>query len=131
MTKLQSELPGNPPKHIVTTKNLTYLAGLALTLSLLTACNQEKAAPQVVPSIDQMNLCEVNSWAPADVASRCKQGQKVVFLPPSFGNQQLPVIFAAVNCDLRYAVAMTTGAVTCIYEPIKPAEEAPAKPATQ
>ncbi len=34
---------------------------------------------------------------------------------PSFGNQQLLVIFAAVNCHLRYSVALTTGAVTCIY----------------
>ncbi len=111
------------------TRILTLLAILAMAVTLLTACNQEKAEPQVVPSIDQSNLCQVDTWVATDVASRCKLGQKVVFLPPSFGNQQLPVIFAAVNCDLRYSVALTTGAVTCIYGPIKPAEETPEKPA--
>jgi len=50
------------------------------------------------------------------VAERyCKVGRKVLFLPQTFGNEQLPVLFAAINCDLRYAVALTNGAVTCIY----------------
>lgn len=113
----------------MTTNNLMRLAIAALAVTLLSACNKEQAAPQVQPSIDQFHLCEVNSWAAADVAASCKPGQKVVFLPPSFGNEQLPIFFAAVNCDLRYSVALTTGAVTCIYSPIKPAEEAPAKSA--
>ncbi|WP_157982585.1 hypothetical protein [Simplicispira lacusdiani] len=81
-------------------------------------------APQMV--IDQAQLCEVNAWQHDLVASVCKPGQKVVFLPRSFGNAQLPILFAAVNCDLRYAVALTEGAVTCIYSPIQPA---PAQPA--
>lgn len=81
------------------------------------------SAPQMV--IDQAQLCEVNAWQHNLVASVCKPGQKVVFLPRSFGNAQLPILFAAVNCDLRYAVALTEGAVTCIYNPIQPA---PAQP---
>jgi hypothetical protein len=48
----------------------------------------------------------------------------VAFLPDRWGNEQLPVIFAAVNCDLRYSVALTEGAVTCIYAPITPDVEA-------
>lgn len=65
-------------------------------------------------------LCQVKAWQYDDVAAACKVGQKVLFLPESFGNEQLPVVFAAVNCDLRYSVALTTGAVTCIYRPIVP-----------
>jgi hypothetical protein len=38
-------------------------------------------------------------------------------VPASFGNEQLPVLFAAVNCDMRYAIALTKGGVACIYEP--------------
>jgi hypothetical protein len=71
-------------------------------------------------SIDQKNLCEVDSWRFDEVAAACRPGQKVAFVPKSFGNEQLPVIFAAVNCDLRYSIALTNGAVACIYGPITP-----------
>lgn len=74
---------------------------------------------------DQENLCEVKEWMHDAVSSSCEPGQKVVFLPERWGNEQLPVIFAAVNCDLRYAVALTSGAVTCIYGPITPKPDAP------
>ena len=80
-------------------------------------------------TIDQANLCEVKLWQHDDVASSCKPGQKVVYLPSSWGNEQLPIIFAAVNCDLRYAVALTNGAVTCIYGPITPSPAEPPKQA--
>jgi hypothetical protein len=44
--------------------------------------------------------------------------------PSSFGNEQLPDIFAAVNCSLRYGVALTKDAITCIYGPITPSKPA-------
>ena len=61
------------------------------------------------------NLCQVSIWQREAVALVCKPGEKVVFLPKTFGNEQLPVYFAAVNCDLRYPVVWTTGGVTCIW----------------
>lgn len=64
-----------------------------------------------------MNLCEVQHYG---TATSCQPGQKVVFLPASFGSEQLPILFAAINCDLRYQVVLTNGAVTCIYAPVKP-----------
>jgi len=89
------------------------------SLTLLSSCTQN--APAIhVNAIDQANLCEVNAWSHDVVASVCRTGQKVVFLPRTFGNEQLPILFAAVNCDLRYSVALTSGAVTCIYGPITP-----------
>lgn len=98
------------------------------------ACTQVSPSGPPVASIDQENLCEVTSWRHDDVAAACRPGQKVVYLPESFGNEQLPVIFAAVNCDLRHSVALTKGAVACIYAPIKPTpaepeDESAAKPA--
>lgn len=87
------------------------------------------AAP--TPAIDQAHLCEVADFRLDAVASACKPGQKVVFLPRSWGNEQLPILFAAVNCDLRYAVALTEGAVSCIYNPIQPAPTPPAADASQ
>lgn len=78
------------------------------------------------PAIDQESICETSN---VGIATDCKVGQKIAFLPRSFGNEQLPVLFAAANCDLRYSVVATVGAVTCIYNPIKPRSQ-PASPPT-
>lgn len=84
-----------------------------------------QAAAQAAPqAIDQDRLCEVSEWQRDVVAKACKAGQKVVYLPSSWGNDQLPVIFAAVNCDLRHEVVLTKGAVTCIYAPLGGAQQA-------
>lgn len=110
--------------------SLFLVGSLAIAAS---GCTQGPSASPTASVIDQANLCEVKEWQHDVVASTCKPGQKVVYLPSSFGNEQLPVIFAAVNCDLRYSVALTTGGVTCIHAPITPTgkEEKPAtgKPA--
>lgn len=96
------------------------LCCLAL-LSLVAACGSGSgttpSADPIAEPLDQGHVCQVADWRMAGDA--CKPGQKIVFLPPSFGNEQLPVMFAAANCDLRYAVVATTGAVTCIYLPMR------------
>ena len=79
-------------------------------------------------AIDQANLCLVTDWKPDNVAGECKAGQKIVFLPEKFGNEQLPILFAAGNCDLRFSVALTAGAVTCIYGRSSTEPASPAKP---
>lgn len=111
---------------------VSVLATALVMATIASGCNQQTpAAGATDPRINQSALCEVSGWQHDVVAGACKPGQKVVFLPGSWGNEQLPVIFAAVNCDLRYNVAMTTGAVTCIYSPIEPtpaSTPAPPKP---
>lgn len=118
----------------------------ALVPALLQGCKASGAAPHAVTSsaaavvaqvsLDQTHICEVNGWQKDLTEAKCRAGQKVVFLPDRWGNAQLPILFAAVNCDLRYAVALTNGAVTCIYvgplarehddaTPAKPASSAP------
>ena len=91
-------------------KKMSVLVGSIL----LTACNQQSA------NIDQKILCEVDGWNKVTTAASCQVGQKVVYLPSSFGNEQLPVIFAAVNCDHRFSIALTKGGVSCIYSPLNP-----------
>ena len=104
---------------------------LGTVYMLMTGCTEkEKPTVSVASNINQQTLCEVKAWEHDTVAAACKPGQKVVYLPSSFGDEQLPVIFAAVNCDLRYGIAMTTGAVTCIYLPIIPVQSSPEKSAT-
>lgn len=115
----------------------TAIALLALSVALLTGCSRPAEAPArsvaadtpASAAIDQASLCEVDDYR---IASTCRPGQKIVFLPPSFGNEQLPVIFAALNCDLRYSVVLTKGAVSCIFAPITPRPAAAAsQPASQ
>lgn len=81
---------------------------------LISGCNQ----PQ--PEINQHDLCVVKEWEKEVTAAECKPGQKVVFLPSSWGNAQLPIMFAAVNCDHRFSIALTNGGVSCIYTPLIP-----------
>lgn len=108
-------------------KKILALAGLTL---LMASCAKNDApgqgAKNEVPgqSVENGALCEVSSWRYDDVAAKCKPGQKVGYFPQTFGNEQIPVIFAAVNCDLRYNVVLTNGAVTCIYGPITPRKAA-------
>ena len=93
---------------------------LVATVSSLAACLQTQDSTGASSSIDQDELCEVKDWRLDTTTQACKPGQKVVFLPSSFGNEQLPILFAAVNCDLRFAVAMTNGGVSCVFKPITP-----------
>lgn len=116
----------------MTLHRLTRASALAAA-ACLSACGgsgtdappHAAAAASAAAELDQRRLCEVRDWRDS---AHCQPGQKVVFLPRSFGNAQLPVIFAAVACDLRYSVALTEGAVTCIYQPIRPAEDEAAQP---
>lgn len=99
---------------------LVALATLALLA--MAGCT---AQTQGSKDADHQNICQVDDWGYAPVAKVCKPGQKVVFLPQRWGNEQLPIKFAAVNCDLGHSVVMNNGGVTCIYRPIKPTEAKP------
>ncbi len=106
-------------------KNTTVLALLMVAISL-SACSQgavDKGSAEARADLNQAELCEVSAWQRDVTSEACKQGQKVVFLPQRWGNEQLPILFAAVNCDLRYSVALTNGGVACIYNPLKPLEK--------
>lgn len=106
-------------------KTTPYIALAATALIAISGCTPPPTNVSVPLAIDQSDLCEVKIWRHDDVASVCKPGQKVIFLPSSWGNEQLPILFAAVNCDLRFSVALTPGAVTCIYGPITPTPPEP------
>jgi hypothetical protein len=82
--------------------------------------------PVPAMELDQEKLCEASLPL---IASGCKEGQKIVFLPNQWGNEQLPLYFAAMNCDLRYTVVSTKGGVVCIFKPIKPEKPAAASEA--
>ena len=96
--------------------NIQKISSL-LFFTLMAGCSnpsQEKNS-----SIDQSLVCKVESWDAESTKKRCASGQKIVFLPETWGNKQLPVIFSAVNCDHRFEIVITDGGVSCIYLPIK------------
>ena len=67
--------------------------------------------------LDQDTVCKAVSWKVADNEGKCKEGSKIVFLPKSFGNEQLPIMFVGLNCDLRHNVSLTKGGAVCIFKP--------------
>ena len=93
-------------------KQLLSTALITSTL-MLTGCN---------PEADQSRICEVSDMGFDKVSQACTEGQKIGYLPDYFGNQQNPVIFAALYCDHRFEIAMTEGGVSCIYKPVNPDE---------
>ncbi|MGY0503971.1 hypothetical protein [Luteimonas sp. e5] len=103
-----------------------------ITIAMLAGCRQDPPAPagpatthddetHSEPALNQQALCVTNTVDGA--ADACQPGQRVAFLPNRWGNEQLPVLFAALHCDLRYSVVLTDGAVTCIYIQLKDTEE--------
>ena len=94
---------------------LTFL-GLA-TAGLLGCSPGRLAAVASTPAAETSPFAQAELCVTAEVRveSGCRPGQRVVFMPERFGNEQLPVMFASMNCDLRYTVAMTNGGVTCIF----------------
>ena len=107
-----------------------FLAIFSMTAvaAFSTACSKIETRASASPAPIQNKVCEVRDWS-ASASAECQPGQKIVFLPNSWGNEQLPLLFAAVNCDMRYSVAMTNGGVVCIHTKLdadKVKEEAPA-----
>jgi hypothetical protein len=88
-----------------------FVLGLALAITTLSGCSKFDS------SINPSSLCEVTSWDREAAAQACKPGQKVVFLPNRWGNEQIPIMFAAINCDPRYPAVQNNGGVICIYLP--------------
>lgn len=103
-----------PRSSTMNTRKIVITLLLLHSGLLISGCNQ----PQ--PEINQHDICEVKGWQKDVTAAECKPGQKVVFLPDSWGNEQLPILFAAVNCDHRFSIALTNGGVSCIYTPLTP-----------
>ena len=91
---------------------------------MLSACSHtvqtkqtQTTSADVNATINQQNVCAVSTDQIDESNKSCKIGQKIAFLPDSWGNEQLPIVFVASHCDMRYSVAMNNGGVVCIYLP--------------
>lgn len=102
---------------------ISNIAATAFALFALVACTQTPSSDSLAHNdaagLIQGEYCETQELAAPE---HCKPGQRIVFLPSRFGNEQLPVLFAAANCDLRYSVVITNGGVACVFIRVKAAE---------
>ncbi len=91
------------------------LALLSVTAVVMTACNDMLGSSN---NSESFTVCEVQTLNMEDVSKSCDKGNRVLFAPRTFGNEQLPVLFSALYCDHSQSIALTTGGVSCIYKPI-------------
>lgn len=69
-------------------------------------------------------LCETNT-AVSEKGFDCPVGARIAFTPRMFGNEQLPIVFAAQWCDPNREMVLTNGGVYCTYLPRETYQEAP------
>lgn len=79
-----------------------------LGLLALAGCNETAVKTAIQPSLCEINTLEAG-W------DTCKEGQIMAFLPQFFGNEQLPVVAAALYCDFHYPIVYTAGGVSCVF----------------
>jgi len=59
------------------------------------------------------DICHVSSIN--DAFKKCEDGDTVMFLPSTYGNDQLPLAAAAAFCDFSKPVIWNTGGVSCVF----------------
>ena len=74
-----------------------------------------KATPSPSAMLVTSQSSELCAFADDDEAAICQPGQVALFVPNSWGNEQLPIIYAAKYCDFNFPIVHTNGAVTCVF----------------
>ena len=69
----------------------------------------------------QARVCIVSNFD----TSGCKRGDDLLFMPPSFGNEQFPIEFAGKKCDLSKPITLNKGGVVCTYAGTKEIVDGP------
>lgn len=100
---------------------MKFISTILLSMTLV-GCDQLgfKSQDSQNTNHDYENVvCVSTRLNDSEELKHCKPGQKIYFVPKSWGNAQLPIMFASGHCDLRYSVVWTEGAVSCIYRPVE------------
>lgn len=66
-------------------------------------------------TLDQNTVCITSDH---QNAGECKPGQKIIWAPKFFGNEQTPAVAAANLCNFNYPIVVMTGGVSCIFSGI-------------
>lgn len=95
-----------------------FLSTLMMSAALLlAACNKDTAnseikPPEVMASRTGERLC---AFSNDEEAKKCRSGDVAIWLPQRWGNEQLAPITAAKYCDFDKSIALTNGAVSCVF----------------
>jgi hypothetical protein len=88
---------------------------------ILVACGGGKSESSTNPTSTSHehatsdNASKLCAFSNDEETDKCQPGQIALFIPHSFGNEQLPVIFAAKYCDFNFPIVSTIGSVSCVY----------------
>jgi hypothetical protein len=94
---------------------------VAIAAALLVACGGGKSETSVaaVPSPAAKDVpsqpSKLCAFSNDDEAVKCQPGQIALYVPNSWGNEQLPIIYAAKYCDFNFPIVHTNGAVSCVF----------------
>jgi hypothetical protein len=81
-------------------------ANFGLTKTSLPAALQQPDMQDSVCAVDQLDgLTEIE----------CERGNVIAFLPNVWGNEQMPVIFSVLACDMNRPVIHNNGGVACTF----------------
>mgnify|MGYP000849182311 CR=1 FL=1 len=69
------------------------------------------AALLLANGIAEARVCLVRDFD----TSACRKGDDLLYMPPRWGNVQLPIEFIAYKCDSTRQISYTDGAVSCVY----------------
>ena len=78
---------------------------ILLIAGVITSCGDGGA-------VDNSSMCVVSNF---NTIPKCEEGKPIAFLPESWGNDQLPLYFVALHCDLNHQIVHNNGGVVCIY----------------
>lgn len=68
-------------------------------------------ALMLVAGTAQARICFVNDFD----TQGCQKGDDLLYMPERWGNEQLPIEFAAKKCDFSKSVLWNNGGVACVY----------------
>ncbi|MEE2003011.1 hypothetical protein QWY20_16250 [Alkalimonas sp. MEB108] len=96
---------------------------IATAACLMTACNGEsQATPKDTPastSVAEQQALAANTLCQVDQnfdISACRDGNRFVFQPTRFGNEQLPISVIAAFCDIHQPIHFNKAGVVCIFK---------------
>lgn len=95
----------------------------ARVFMIATAIVGLSACTGTAPNINQTTACSVTGYHSKDNINICTEGQKVSYMPERWGNEQLPILFAALNCDHRFQIIHNKSGVSCIFKPVTAVED--------
>ncbi|MCE0493780.1 hypothetical protein [Vibrio salinus] len=65
------------------------------------------------PHKDNSKICSATSTIEAK--NKCTDGDVAMFLPNTYGNEQVPLLYVTLFCDFDYPITHAGGGVSCIF----------------